>query len=59
MSRKSKILVTIGTELSQIEGEPVLLAKEKMEFLIFTWLNEGVLTHGQGREVLAGGTQVC
>ena len=43
MSRKSNILVTIGTELSQTEGEPVLLAKEKMEFLIFTRLNEGVI----------------
>ena len=38
--------------MAQREGEPVLLAEEKMEFLILTWLRNEQLI--QGKEELVG-----
>ena len=47
MSEVSKSLVMIGTVFGPKKEEPDLLAEEKMEFLILTWLKDERLIQGR------------
>ena len=51
MSEVSKSLVTIGTVFGPKRSRTVLLAEEKMEFLILTWLRNEHLKRRVGRGI--------